>query len=313
MITRRLIRIKVLQSLYSCFKSEEKAISKHENELKHSFEKSYVLYLSVLKLLTDFAYLASQKADAVKNRFIPNPEEERKAKRLASNKAIALLEISDSFNELLTKYSVGWENASDVRKELFDLLLESEIFGEYVNSEPTFDSDKRFMKRIITHFLATQELFFDFLEVENIFWNDEVESLLSMAEKTVKKLSENAETQNEILPMFSSPDDREFGLKLFKKTAIFRDDFNDVIKKFLVDWEIDRLPDIDLLLIQLALFEAKEFPQIPVKVTINEYVEVAKLYSTPKSAVFINGILDRVIKHLREEKLIVKQGRGLVE
>jgi len=313
MITRRLIRIKVLQSLYSCFKSEEKDISKHENELKHSLEKSYVLYLSVLKLLTDFAYLAGQKADAVKNRFIPNPDEEQKAKRLASNKAVALLEISDSFNDLVAKYAISWENSSELRKELFNLLLESDLFVEYVENEPTFDNDKRFLKKIVTHFIPLQEVFFDHLEVENIFWNDEVDSLLSMAEKTVKKLNEEAECDNEILPMFSSLDDRDFGMKLFSKVALFRDEFNEVIKNFLVDWEIERLPEIDLLLVQLALFEAKEFPQIPVKVTINEYVEIAKLYSSQKSAVFINGILDRVIKHLREEKVIVKQGRGLVE
>jgi len=313
MITRRLIRIKVLQSLYSCFKSEEKDISKHENELKHSLEKSYVLYLSVLKLLTDFAYLAGQKADAVKNRFIPNPDEEQKAKRLASNKAVALLEISDSFNDLVAKYAISWENSSELRKELFNLLLESDLFVEYVENEPTFDNDKRFLKKIVTHFIPLQEVFFDHLEVENIFWNDEVDSLLSMAEKTVKKLNEEAECDNEILPMFSSLDDRDFGMKLFSKVALFRDEFNEVIKNFLVDWEIERLPEIDLLLVQLALFEAKEFPQIPVKVTINEYVEIAKLYSSQKSAVFINGILDRVIKHLREEKVIIKQGRGLVE
>lgn len=313
MITRRLIRIKVLQSLYSCFKAEEPSFAKHENELTFSFEKSYILYLSVLKLLTDFAYLSGQKADAVKNRFIPNPDEETKAKRLAANRAIAMLEISESFNTLIEKHAVSWENDQEIRKELFDLLLESELFLKHVETEPTFDNDRRFVKKIITHFLPLQERFFDFLEEKNIFWNDEVDSLLSMAEKTVKKLTEENECNNEVLPMFNSLDDREYGIKLYRAASNKREDFNEVIKDHLIDWEIERLPELDLLLIQLALFEAREFPQIPVKVTINEYVEIAKLYSTPKSAVFINGVLDRVIKHLREERVIVKEGRGLIE
>jgi N utilization substance protein B len=188
-----------------------------------------------------------------------------------------------------------------------------EEYLEYMNSkEINYQADKKFIIRLITELFSTSEDLLNCLEEQSIYWNDDMEYVLIMIEKTLKKFKSDSDESTELMPLFKNDDDKDFVKRLFRKAVLQTESNSELIDNNTTNWEVERIALMDILVMQLAVTEIMEFPEIPVKVTLNEYIEIAKYYCTPKSSTFVNGILDNIVKEIREKGLIKKFGRGLV-
>jgi N utilization substance protein B len=180
------------------------------------------------------------------------------------------------------------------------------------SKEINYQADKKFIIRLITELFSTSEDLLNCLEEQSIYWNDDMEYVLIMIEKTLKKFKSDSDESTELMPLFKNDDDKDFVKRLFRKAVLQTESNSELIDSNTTNWEVERIALMDILVMQLAVTEIMEFPEIPVKVTLNEYIEIAKYYCTPKSSTFVNGILDNIVKEIREKGLLKKFGRGLV-
>lgn len=311
MLNRRLLRIKTLQILYAYYKSAYKTIFDAERELFHSVEKSYELYLLLLEMLPEISHQAFLRADLMEQRISLEKSEALQYKPLANNAICKFLEENKLFQAKLQKHSLNWQDNMKLVRDFMAQTIESDIYKEYIKEPQTFAGDKKIALFIITDLLPASESLDFYLEDKSIYWNDDIEFLLEMVVKSIKTIDENLPGKFDLHSQFNAEEDRYFMLHLYRKTVEDYDRYTDIIEKNLAHWKLDRVAEIDLLLIKMAIVEAVQFPSIPVKVTLNEYIEIAKFYSTEKSGMFINGMIDKICKQLVEEKIIVKEGRGL--
>jgi N utilization substance protein B len=192
-------------------------------------------------------------------------------------------------------------------------MLEWDLYKEYMSSEnDSYLNDRKFVIKLITELILRSEEFESNLEEQSIFWNDDMEYVSAMIEKTLKKFKVDSQENSPLMPLFKNDDDEAFVKILFRKAILHSAKCSELIEKNTTNWEVDRIALMDILVMQLAVTEILEFPQIPVKVTLNEYIEIAKYYCTSKSSTFVNGILDNIVKEIREKGLFNKYGRGLV-
>lgn len=311
MISRRLLRVKALQILYAYRASENDSLDKTEKELIFSIEKSYDLYHLILLLLVDISNYAAQRIDIARSKYFPTDEEANPNTRFIINRIITRISDSRKFNQYLEARKITWSNEEELIKSLYRNLLEWDVYQEYMNSpDDSFNQDKKFIGRMVAELILPNEYLQQVLEEQSIYWNDDVEFIGSMVIKTLSRWKENGEMP--ILSMFSNEDDRLYVIDLFRKTVLHADEYEDLIKKFSENWDFERLAMMDILIMQMAISEAIHFPSIPAKVTLNEYIEISKYYSTEKSSYFINGILDKIFLLLRTDDKIKKTGRGLI-
>jgi len=192
-------------------------------------------------------------------------------------------------------------------------MIAWDVYEEYMSSEThSYQSDKKFIGRLLTVLFSESEDLQANLEEQSIFWNDDMEYISAMIEKTLKKFKADSGENTPLMPLFKNAEDEEFVKILFRKAVLNQNKCSELIDKNTTNWEVERIALMDILVMQLALTEIFEFPEIPVKVTLNEYIEIAKYYCTSKSSTFVNGILDNIVKEMREEGLFIKAGRGLV-
>lgn len=311
MISRRLLRVKALQILYAYRASENDSLDKTEKELIFSIEKSYDLYHLILLLLVDISNYAAQRIDIARSKYFPTDEEANPNTRFIINRIITRISDSRKFNQYLEARKITWSNEEELIKSLYRNLLEWDVYQEYMNSpDDSFNQDKKFIGRMVAELILPNEYLQQVLEEQSIYWNDDLEFIGSMVIKTLSRWKENGEMP--ILSMFSNEDDRLYVIDLFRKTVLHADEYEDLIKKFSENWDFERLAMMDILIMQMAISEAIHFPSIPAKVTLNEYIEISKYYSTEKSSYFINGILDKIFLLLRTDDKIKKTGRGLI-
>jgi len=311
MISRRLLRVKALQILYACRASENDSLHNTEKELIFSIEKSYDLYHLILLLLVDISNYAVQRTDIARSKYFPTDEEANPNTRFINNRIITRISDSRKFVQYLETRKIGWSNEEELIKSLYRNLLEWNVYQEYMNiPEDSFNQDKKFIGRMVAELILPNEYLQQVLEEQSIYWNDDLEFIGSMVIKTLSRWKENGEIP--ILSMFSNEDDRLYVIDLFRKTVLHADEYQDLIKKFSENWDFERLAVMDILIMQMAISEAIHFPSIPAKVTLNEYIEISKYYSTEKSSYFINGILDKIFLLLRTDEKIKKTGRGLI-
>jgi len=314
MLNRRLLRIKVLQIVYAHTFSSEKPVFESEKELLFSAGKSHELYLLILELLTDIAHQAKLKAELIENREVTDRSDAIKYNRLADNTLIAAISSNREFKSKIKSSGQTWNDNLTLVKDYMNQIFESTFFNKYIeNEEPTFILDKKLALYIISDIIPLNESLFNYIEDKSIYWNDDIDFILEMVYKTVKNINENDANSFEVLSPFSNEDDKEFGITLLRKCIVDFNKYSEIIEKHLENWQLDRVAEIDLLLIKMAIIEAVEFNSIPMKVTLNEYIEIAKYYSTENSGTFINGLIDRIYKQLITEKVIVKTGRGLID
>jgi len=314
MLNRRQLRIKVLQALYAYFQSGEENFSKAEKELLHAIERMYDLYIYLLLTFSEVKSIAEHRVEENKKKIRPTEEDLHPNLKFIDNDIIRILESSNELRLISENRKVNWvgdENREMFRK-MFLQIRESETYIAHMNnSETSFEADKQFVQDIFKVEIANFPLLYNFFEEKSIHWLDDIDLACSMVLKTIKSAEEGKGL--EIMPLYKKDDDeKEFILTLLRKTVSMDKENEQLIDELTQNWELDRIAKMDIILLKMAITELQNFSSIPTKVTLNEYIEIAKFYSTPKSNSFINGILDKAIDRLKQEKKIVKIGRGLI-
>ncbi len=311
MISRRLLRIKALQVIYAYNMSDNPSLSKAEKELLFSVGKSYELYHLILLLLLEIATYAEKRIEIKKSKHFPTAEESNPNTRFIHNPIILKLGENDAFLRYIDQHHISWVNSPELIKHLYKQMIEMDEYTEYMETQDiSFNQHRNFLYYIVESILVDDENLSQVLEERSIFWNDDIDFAAGMAVKTLGKCKEGKKAR--MFPMYKDEDDKKFLITLFRKSVLNGKEQDKLIKEFTKNWDFERLAVMDILIMQMAITEVIEFPSIPTKVTLNEYIEIAKYYSTEKSSVFINGILDKTFQHLKTEKIIKKTGRGLI-
>ena len=313
MISRRLLRIKALLALYALNRREDNDLAHAETELMFSVGKTYDLYHYLMLLVVEIADVAGEKIDQALQKRMPAPEDLNPRRRFIDNLVIAQLRKNLELNKYIATKKLSWVNYSHIPRLLYNKMITWEVYKEYMESEEhNYISDKKFIIRLITILFAHSEDLQSNLEEQSIYWNDDMEYVSSMVEKTLKKFKADSGENGSLMPLFKNQEDEEFVKLLFRKAVLHNKKCSDLIDNNTTNWEVERIALMDILVMQLAITEILEFPEIPVKVTLNEYIEIAKYYCTSKSSTFVNGILDNIVKEIRKHGDINKSGRGLV-
>ena len=307
MINRILIRIKVLQIVYSYYQNGNGDLKVAENELLFSLKKSYDLYHYFLLLIVDVTNLQRRILDARKNKYMPTEAELNPNTRLVDNRFTAQIAENEALRKYVAEQGLSWDNDGDFIKMVLDMILSSEQYGEYLNNEnDSYETDKEFWRIVFKKLICGNEAIDDYLQDKRIYWNDDISIVETFTLKTIKQFEKAAGSKQKLLPMFKDLEDQSFAIKLFRQSLMKGSEFRERINKHMKNWETERIANMDLIIMQVALAEIMTFPTIPINVTLNEYIDTAKYYSTPKSGTFINGILDSVVNELKKEKLLLK-------
>jgi len=313
MISRRLLRIKALMALYAFNRREDENLAQAETELMFSIGKSYDLYHYLLLLVIELADIANEKIDQALMKRMPSHADLNPKRKFIDNRVITQLRKNIEFKNYISSKKLSWINNSHIPRLLYNKMIVWEAYEEYMQADnDNYISDKKYIIRLITELFLNSEDLISNLEEQSIYWNDDMEYISSMVEKTLKKFKSDSGEKTQLMPLFKNAEDEEFVKILFRKAIVHKDKCSELIDKNTTNWEVDRIALMDILVMQLAITEILEFPEIPVKVTLNEYIEIAKYYCTSKSSTFVNGILDNIVKEIRDGGLFNKFGRGLV-
>ncbi|MBN1951489.1 MAG: transcription antitermination protein NusB [Bacteroidales bacterium] len=308
------MRIKIMQALYAYYKHNGgSSLKNSEKELSLSITKTYDLYHYLLLLIIDVNDYARARIDLARTKKIPTQEDLNPNTKFADNLIVEQLRINKRLLDYAEKRKLNWSDSPELIRGIFLYLTQSEVYKNYMAS-PTrsYKEDRDFINSVFSGIISGYEPLSQSLEEQSIYWNDELEFVVGIIIKTLKKFKNEEGEDASLMPLYKNPEDENFSVRLLRKVVLKYDEYLPMIKQFSKNWEIDRIAFLDILLMEMAIAEAVEFPQIPVKVTLNEYLEIAKFYSTSKSNVFLNGILDKVFNHLKENNKIVKTGRGLI-
>lgn len=313
MISRRTIRIKVLQVIYAYYASSDKSIAHSDKELAHALSKSYDLYHYLLALLIELADYAQRRIDTNLAKLVPTHEDLHPNTRFVDNKIIHQLRINRRLQVYLHQSPPPWAQHPELIRELYAFLSESTFFREYMGKkENSWADDRKFTEKVFLNILLVCEDLHLVLEELSIYWNDDIDLVVAMIIKTLRDFEENSDENQPLLPKYKDREDEEFASDLLRKTIIHHDELSALINTHSSNWDLERIAFMDILIMQLALAEFLYFPSIPTKVTLNEYIELSKYYSTDKSRNFINGILDKALRELKGNGKVVKMGRGLI-
>ena len=275
-----------------------------------SIQKAYDLYCYLLLLMIAIKRHAESRIELARNKRLPTYEDLHPNTRFIDNEVIGQIEENHAFNQQMGERKMSWVNHPELIKNLYNKLTESSYYQSYMEREVcSFADDKQLLVDFYTNELEDYEMFYDIMEEQSIFWNDDIEFVVIMVIKTIKEMRPG---KMSLLPQYKSDDDREFAFRLLRATIVHHDEYRKLIEGYVDNWDIERVAYIDNLIMQMAINELIEFPSIPVKVTFDEYLELAKYYSTPKSSVFINGLLDKISADLTQKGKITKTGRGLI-
>ena len=306
MVNRILIRIKVVQIVYSYLVNKDKSIDTSEKELFFSLEKAYELYHRLLLLMIELTDAQNKRIENARFKYTATAADKNPDTRLINNRFIAQLRENKMLKEYVDRQSVSWVNEPDFIRILLDRLLASDLYKTYLTSEEdSYAVDQDFWKKAFKHIIVENEDLSEILEAQSLYWNDDLETISTFVLKTIKRFDQSKGAEQELLPMFKDDEDAEFAKMLFRKTLMNVDVNKALIDQHTKNWEIDRVAFMDIVIMLVAIAEIKSFPTIPVKVTLNEYIEIAKEYSTIKSGHFINGILDAIASQLKKDGSLV--------
>ena len=301
-----------MQSVYAMIKSYDDDVLKEEKFIKYSIKRMFDLYVLLLDLLVEVQKLAEEKQEISKKKYLATEEDLSPNRKFVENKLIKKIAESSS----LTLYKEAqnldnWSKDDEYIKIIWDLLQNSDIFSEYLNSsDDSFNSDKDFVVTFFKEIVAPNSKLAEYFEGENITWVDDIPFVNTWVVRSLtKQKSANA---FKLGSLYKNQDDQDFVSDLFKKVILNHHSFENDIKIHTPNWETDRIADMDMILIKMGVCEFLNFPFIPTKVSINEYIEIAKDYSSEKSGYFVNGVLDKLSREFLKDKKIVKVGRGLL-
>lgn len=331
------MRIKALSVLYACNRKELDDLETAEQELVLSIRKSYDLYHYLLLLLIALSDVAREKVALSRNKRIPSPEDINPNTRFADNRIISQLRNNEhlrryteatpalwtrkdkitgfrGLSKWLGTLGLSWADYPEVVRMVYSEMTKWEAYNDYMTSpDSSYRNDQRFVKEIVTRLFPGSETLASSLEEQSVYWNDDLPFVSVMLRNTIGKFRENDDgSAIAIPPLFTNADDEEFVKVLLRKAILNAGKNSEMIDTHTTNWEVERIALMDKLVMQLAITELLEFPEVPVKVTLNEYIEIAKDYCTAKSSTFVNGILDKIVKEMRAQGSFTKAGRGLI-
>lgn len=312
MINRRLLRTKVLHAFYAFEKRGGEKLDLAEKELFHSIEKMFELYYLLFLLLIEIADYSKSRIDLALKKRKPTEEDLNPNSKFIDNWFVRELRENSTFKEVIEKKKITWVNYQDVVRKLFQVISASDDFQDYMKNPTGPKEDKKFIIKIFSNYIAASEDIYQCLEEQSIYWNDDIEFTLSRIVKSIKNSSPGNIPLPRMDEIITNNDDRTFSKNLLRKAILNHIDNKKLIEKYVENWDVDRIALMDILIMELAITEMVAFSDIPVKVSLNEYIELSKTYSSNKSGIFINGILDKITENLKKEKIIVKKGKGLI-
>jgi N utilization substance protein B len=305
MINRVLIRIKIIQIVYAYYQNGSKNLDAAEKELLFSLSKAYDLYNYLLMLMVAVANYAQRKLDS---RLNLDDVTKTKLTALVENKFIRQLEVNRQLVDYVSNQKRTWDNDSTLVRNLFDTIFTSDIFNEYLTEGvTTYEADRELWRKIYKNFIMVNEDIESLLEEQSLYWNDDKATVDTFILKTIKKFEEANGADQPLQPEFKDDEDREFAIRLFRRSILNGEEYRKMIEENTRNWEFDRLALMDIIIMQVAVAEMLSFPNIPLSVTLNEYVELAKNYSTHKSGSFVNGTLDGVVLMLQDQGKLLKK------
>ena len=312
MLTRRHIRVKVMQSLYAYSQSQNDEMKTEEKFLRKSMDEMNDLYLLLLDLFVEIKNYSEDLLEKSRQKHLATEEDIDPNRKFINNSVIGLLEQNESLRNALEARKLNyWKNDDEYIGILWQEIKESDRFRTYMSTrENNFKEDKEFVIGIFREIIAPNDKLYDYLEDKKITWVDDLPLVNTAIVKMLQKFQ--PEKQTALTRLFKNNEDKEYAIELFRKTLLNDEALAAEMEGKTPNWDKERIADLDSILIKMAICEFLKFPSIPVKVTINEYLEIAKEYSTPKSSVFINGILDKLSKEYKEEGKLNKMGRGLM-
>lgn len=314
MLNRRHIRTKVMQVIYALKRSEELNLTSEEKFLKLSMDSMYELYLLMLSLLVKVHEKAKDQQEKSQQKHLLTSEDLNPNMKFVKNALLVQLSDNQHLKNALERHKVNnWELDNEYIEVIFRAILESDRFKTYMASESfSYTKDRQFVVELFKEVIAPNEKLYNYLEDRNLTWIDDLPVVNTALVKLLNKSKEENYEDYFTPKLFKDQEDKEFGISLLKHTIENLEPYTEEISLKTKNWDKDRIADIDFVLLQMAICEFHKFPSIPTKVSINEYIEIAKEYSTPKSNVFINGVLDKIVKEHNENNVLNKTGRGLM-
>jgi transcription antitermination protein NusB len=314
MVNRRHIRVKVMQSIYAMHQNNSDNLEKEEKFLFQSIENIRDLYLIMVSALTELRKSEEDFIDKSSKKHLATAADRNPNRKFINNKVLLLLDENNSLSIALEDRKINnWKNNDDYILILLEAVKESDIYQKYMhNRENDFEEDRKFVFDLFNEVIAPNEKLYEYLEDYKLTWVDDIPVVNTMISKQLKVLAAEGKDAFSVPRLYKDADDKDFVRDLFRKTVL-----NEVeLAKEFIDktpnWDTERIAEVDAIILKMAICEFLKFPSIPVKVTINEYLEIAKEYSTPKSSIFINGILDNLVKEYQGGDKMVKTGRGLM-
>ncbi|MCK0190176.1 transcription antitermination factor NusB [Arenibacter sp. F20364] len=315
MLTRRHIRVKVMQCIYALTQSKDDSLEKQEKFLKVSIENMYTLYLLMLSLFIELHERAENQLNLSSKKYLKNTEDSYPNKeKFLGNKLLLQIAGNKSLKDELSKRKLNnWYLNEEYIRIIYNEVMGSDIYAKYMsNTDSSYEEDKKLIVDLFREIIAPNEKIYDYFEDDKLTWVDDIPIVNTYLLKQFKKVKESSVPSYFLPPLLKDDDDMVYANRLLTKTLLNNAKLEQEIEGKTPNWDKDRIADIDAILLKMAICELLNFPSIPERVTINEFLEIAKEYSTPKSSIFINGILDKLVREYKEDGKLKKVGRGLL-
>ncbi|MBQ7554019.1 MAG: transcription antitermination factor NusB [Bacteroidaceae bacterium] len=307
MINRVLIRLKIIQIIYAYYQNDSKNLDAAEKELLFSLSKAYDLYNYLLLLMVGVTEYALKRIENGKIKKLATDEDLNPNMRFVENKFIQQLQSNKMLLEYAHRQKRTWNDHEEFLKSLYEKIQATDIYKEYMaKGSTTYLEDRDFWRKLYKALICANEDLDRLMEEMSLYWNDDKEIVDSFVLKTINRFDEAEGADQELLPEFKDEDDRSFAIRLFRRSILNCDEYRKLINENTRNWDLNRVAFMDVIIMQVALAEILSFSNIPISVSLNEYVDIAKYYSTPKSGAFVNGTLDGIVKSLRLEGKITK-------
>lgn len=303
-----------MQALYGFFQADSGEINKAEKELFLSLQRVYELYLYFLILPLELADAAEVQMEEGRNKALPSDEDMNPNRKFVDNYLIKSLRENSALKRKVSDLKISWSADNEIVRKLWKKIKDSNTYRDYLNEDDFNASHRKFVERIYSQFVLDNEDFYNLFQERSIYWDfEDSDFAINMAMRYIGKLK--SEEHFKSLPEMykDKEEDEPFVKNLFRKCILNNEENSDLISGKTKNWEVDRIATLDVLFMKMAITEFLHFSSIPVKVSLNEYIELSKLFSTPKSKVFINGVLDKLLAEFKRENKIKKVGRGLMQ
>ena len=298
MINRELIRTKIVQLTYAYYQNGSKNIESAEKELVFSLSKAYDLYNYLLALIVGITQESRRHLEVAQSRA-KREGTEMPSQKFSYNRFAMQLESNKMLNEFMENQKKTWNDEPEFLRKMYLQITESEVYKDYIDSkEDSYDADRELWRKLYRTLIQNNDSLDALLEEKSLYWNDDKEVVDTFVLKTIKRFEEKNQANQELLPEYDNLEDKDFARKLFRAAIMNADEYQHYMSETSRNWDFSRLAYMDIVIMQIAIAEMLTFPSIPVNVSINEFVEIAKLYSTPRSASYINGMLDAIARHL---------------